>query len=147
MAGIVCAIRGGPASQPTIARAIQLAQESKQPIHFLFVVNTDFLARTGTSRTHTISHELEQMGEFILLTARGKAEAEGVTAFGAVRHGNVTEQVVGLSQELNAAFVVLGKPRGQTEKNTFDNERFQQFVDHIQRETGAEIVFAQGDGE
>ncbi len=48
MPGIICAIRGGPSSQPTIATSIQLAKDTKETIHFLYVVNLDFL-------THSIS--------------------------------------------------------------------------------------------
>jgi hypothetical protein len=68
MTGIICAIRGGPASQPTIARSIALAQETSLPLHFLYVVNLDFLTRTSLSRVHVIAQEMQQMGEFILLT-------------------------------------------------------------------------------
>ena len=44
MPGILCAVRGGPASQPTIAKAIALAQETGLPLYFLYVVNLDFLS-------------------------------------------------------------------------------------------------------
>ncbi|RMF49572.1 MAG: universal stress protein, partial [Anaerolineae bacterium] len=47
MSAIVCAIRGGPASQPTIRRAIALALETSLPLHFLYVVNLDFLSSTS----------------------------------------------------------------------------------------------------
>jgi nucleotide-binding universal stress UspA family protein len=80
MPGIICAVRGGPASQPTIHRAITLAQEVGQPIHFLYVVNLDFLEHTATSRTHVISRELRHMGDFILLTAQVQAQNLGVEA-------------------------------------------------------------------
>jgi len=145
MSGIVCAIRGGPASQPTIARAIRLAQETGQPIHFLYVVDMDFLTRTSTSRVQLLSYELEQMGEFILLTAQTKAQAQDVTANGFVRHGRVREQMVKLCKEVDAAYVVMGKPREGSEKNVFTDDRLQRFVDVLQQETRVEIVFAEGD--
>ena len=85
MSGIVCAVRGGPASQPTIHRAILLAKETGQKIHYLYVVNLDFLERTASSRTHTISKELRHMGEFILLTAQIEAQNQGVDSVGAQR--------------------------------------------------------------
>ncbi len=65
MPGIVCAIRGGPASKPTIARSIALAKETDLPLFFLYVVNLDFLAYTSSSRIHTITQEMEQMGELL----------------------------------------------------------------------------------
>ena len=39
MSGIVCAIRGGPDSQPTIRRAISLAKETNLSLYFLYVIN------------------------------------------------------------------------------------------------------------
>ena len=44
MSGVICAVRGGPDSQSTVARAIALARESGLPLYFLYVVNLDFLA-------------------------------------------------------------------------------------------------------
>ena len=34
MSGILCAIRGGPSSRPTIATSIQLAQETDEVDYF-----------------------------------------------------------------------------------------------------------------
>ena len=93
MSGIVCAIRGGPDSQPTIAQAISLAKETELPLHFLYVVNLDFLSHTTSSRVHTISMEMHQMGEFILLSAQSLASTLGITTEGAIRHGNVMEEI------------------------------------------------------
>ncbi|MCB0240075.1 MAG: hypothetical protein KDH08_15830, partial [Anaerolineae bacterium] len=77
MSGIVCAVRGGPASQPTVSRSIALAAETGLPLYFLYVVNLEFLDHTASSRTHTISKEMAEMGEFILMAAQAKAEAQG----------------------------------------------------------------------
>ena len=74
MSGIICAVRGGPDSQVTIDEAISLALEANLPLNFLYVVNLDFLTHTQSSKTHTITDQLTQMGEFILLTAQQKAE-------------------------------------------------------------------------
>ena len=71
MSGIVCAIRGGPDSQPTIQTAIEVAKKSDQTIYFLYIVNLDFLTYTSTSRVQVVAQEMHQMGEFILLTAPG----------------------------------------------------------------------------
>ena len=70
MSGILCAIRGGPNSQPTIEQAVVLAQETGLPLWFLYVVNLGFLTHTSTSRVRTISEQMHQMGEYILLTAQ-----------------------------------------------------------------------------
>ena len=65
MNGIVCAIRGGPHSQPTINKAISLAWETGLPLFFLYIVNLDFLTHALSTRTHTINQEMELMGEFV----------------------------------------------------------------------------------
>lgn len=147
MSGIVGAIRGGPGSQPTIDRAVSLAKEKDLPVHFLYVVNLDFLAYTESSRIRVISHEMDQMGEFILLNAQAEAEAQGVEADGTVRHGTVADEIIGLSQDLDADYVVLGRPRGEQEKGAFTQERFTRLSQRIEDESGAKIVLTEGEEE
>jgi len=141
MPGIICAIRGGAHSLPTINKAIALARQSGQSIYFLYVVNLDFLFQTGRSRVHTISHELREMGEFILLSAQITADKQGVPASGVVREGSVGEEIIRLGQEIGADYVVLGRPHAQTSLNVFDQERIRRFSQRIEEETGAQLVF------
>ncbi|MBE2223292.1 MAG: universal stress protein [Anaerolineae bacterium] len=143
MSGIVCALRGGPASQPTINRAVSLAKETALPLFFLYVVNLEFLDRTASSRTHTISKEMAQMGEFILLTAQTKAEAQGITAQGIIRHGNVTEEITALCHEVGADYLVMGQPQIQKDDNVFTAVLHQAFVAQIEAQTGAKVVLAE----
>jgi nucleotide-binding universal stress UspA family protein len=143
MAGIVCAIRGGSASQPTIAHAIDLAKETALPLHFLYVVNLDFLARTSISRVHVVAQEMEQMGNFILLTAQTNAEMHGVAAQRIVRHGDVTEEIIKLCHELGADYVVLGHPQVRHTESVFTHDRLAEFVEKIEQLTGAKVVMAQ----
>jgi nucleotide-binding universal stress UspA family protein len=147
MSGIVCAIRGGPASQPTIKKSIQVALDTGLPLFFLYVVNLDFLSHTETSRVRTISQEMHQMGEFILLTAQTQAEAHGVTAKGIVRQGNVGDEIVNLCQELSAEHVILGLPQGQDMQDVFTQERLESFCKRIETESEATVIIAQGDPE
>lgn len=145
MSGIVCAVRGGPASQPTIARAIALAQETGLPLYFLYVVNLDFLSHTPTSRLHTISQEMHEMGEFILLLAQEGASREGISAEGVVRHGNVAEELIGLCHELEADYLVLGRPKVEREDTVFTHDLLREFVARSEELTGARVVFPEGD--
>jgi nucleotide-binding universal stress UspA family protein len=140
MPGIVCAIRGGPSSQPTIDRAIALANQHGLPLHFLYVVNLDFLAHTSTSRVQALAKEMRQMGEFILLTAQDRARSRGVTAEGDVRQGEIADEIIALSQELGADYVVLGTPQAETEANVFTQNRMEMFSKRIQEESGATVV-------
>jgi len=142
MPGIVCAIRGGPDSQPTIEKAISLAGKTKLQLHFLYVVNLNFLTRTESSRTGFISEELEQMGEFILLTAQEKAKAQNIFAEGVVRHGQVSEEIIRLAKDIQADYVVLGLPQGIEENDVFANDKINELSKKIETETHAKVVFA-----
>lgn len=79
------------------------------------------------------------MGEFILLTVQSKAEAEGVLAEGIVRQGNVGEQIISASKELEADYVVLGTPQGIHEADHFTQDRFNEFIQRIEEESNAEV--------
>jgi nucleotide-binding universal stress UspA family protein len=146
MSGIVCAVRGGPDSKGTISDAISLAQQTGLPLYFLYVVNLDFLSHTTSSRVHTISEQMHQMGEFILLAAQDAAAARGVTAEGVVRHGNVSEEIIDVCRELRADYLVLGQPQVQTEDSVFTQELLRRFVERTEEQTGAKVVLPGGEG-
>ncbi len=144
MSGIVCAIRGGPSSQPTIDRAVALARETGLPLHFLYVVNLDFLTRTITSRVRTISEQMRQMGESILLAAQAQAAVQDVPAQIVVRQGEVGEEIAALCHEVSADYLVLGRPGGADEGDVFTQDRLAQFRERIEQETGASVVLSEG---
>lgn len=145
MSGVVCAIRGGASSQTTIKQAILQAQKTDSHLYFLYVVNLDFLSHTQSSRTRLISKELHQMGEFILLTAQVTAEAQGVTAEGVVRHGEVTEEIIGLAKEIEADTIILGQPEGVDEDDVFTLERLKAFSERLSEESGAQVIISEGE--
>lgn len=144
MSGIVCAVRGGPASQVTIEEAIVLAKETGLPLYFLYVVNLDFMTHTSTTRVHTISQEMHQMGEFIVLAAQAQASSEGINAEGVIRHGRVGQEIVTLCQERNADYLILGRPKFQREESVFTQERLARFIQDTQEQTGAQVVMPEG---
>ena len=145
MSGIVCAVRGGPDSHPTIARAIALAKETGLPLFFLYIVNLDFLERTASSRTKTISEEMHEMGEFILLTAQARAAEQGVAAEDVVKEGNVATEIAELCHEIGADYLIVGQPRFESEDSVFDEALLADFVQHIEAQTGAKVVLAARD--
>lgn len=147
MSGIICAIRGGAASQPTIRQAIRTAREVGEPLYFLYVVNVDFLLHTSHSRVQTISRELRELGEFILLTAQTRAEGEGVSAQGILREGSVSEVIVALCHELGADYVILGRPRSRQAENVFTHDMLSDYSQRIEQETGARVIFAEETAE
>ncbi len=140
MSGIVCAIRGGPKSQRTIERAIALAKETGEPLYFLYVVNLDFLSHSASSRVHTLSEEMSEMGEFILLNAQAKAQQAGVDAHTVIRQGKVSQEIINLGKEIGAHYVVIGRPRKEHEHNVFEEEVLGTFVQRVQEELGATVV-------
>jgi nucleotide-binding universal stress UspA family protein len=147
MSGVICAIRGGPSSKPTIQHAIHEAKSKDLHLYFLYVVNLDFLVRTQISRTSLISKQMHKMGEFILLDAQAKALAKDVTSEGVIRHGKVREQIIELAEEIEADTIILGLPGDETDENVFTEEEFQAFCDRLARESGAQVIIAKGEVE
>jgi nucleotide-binding universal stress UspA family protein len=147
MSGILCPIRGGPGSKGAIELGIQLAKQTGEQLHFLFVVNLDFLNLTVTSRTQVLSAEMRGMGEFILLTARAKAEDEGVIAGCTVRQGDVMEEIMNLAKEIEASHVILGRPQREEAENIFTVDRLQAFVQRLEEETGSKVMLVETGGE
>lgn len=145
MSGIVCAVRGGPHSQPTIERAIALAAEMDLPLVFLYVVNLEFLEMTATSRTHTISKEMMQMGEFILMMAQSRAEANHIEVQTQIRHGRVAEEISDLCHEIDADYLVIGRPRLQVVESVFAEDRLSKFIERVEAQTGAKVVLPDED--
>lgn len=144
MSGIVCAIRGGPASQPTIEQAIVTAKETGLSLHFVYIVNLDFLSHTASSRVQIVSEEMHQMGEFILLAAQSQAAAQKIAAEGEVRHGNVGEEIIKLCHEIQADYLVLGYPHPHQEESLFTHEALAEFSTNIEEQTGAKVILAGG---
>jgi len=145
MSGIVCAIRGGPLSQPTIQRAIVTARQHNIPIYFLYVVNLDFLEHTEQSRTQVVQREIRAMGEFICLKAQIEARREGAQASIAVREGSVSQEIIAMCHEVKADYVILGHPQGEHEHNIFDLKRLKKFGQNLEIETGARVIYAKGE--
>jgi nucleotide-binding universal stress UspA family protein len=143
MPGIISAIRGGPESQLTIDKAIALSKETNLPLYFFYVVNLDFLVRTETSRTHTLSQEMHEMGEFILLQAATKAGEQNVSTQKVIRHGNFKEEIIKLCLELKADYVIMGQPRSQEDRDLFTAKQISDFGRRIEDETGANVILAE----
>jgi nucleotide-binding universal stress UspA family protein len=141
MSGVICAIRGGPHSHPTIDCAIDLAIEHDCPLQFLYAVNVEFLARASLSRPDTITKEMHHLGEFIVLAAQTAAEKRGIKASGVVREGDVSEEIIALCHETGADYVVVGRPHHRVQESVFTHDLLQKFADRIQKETGARVVY------
>ncbi len=140
MSVILCAIRGGPECQPTIAQAISLAQETGFPVHFLYVINHGLLSSANGAQARAISGQIRQMGRSVLRTALAWASTEDVTAQGVIRQGNVGDEIASLCCDLAADYLVIGRPRPHEETNIFPENLLPQFIQQIEKQTGAEVV-------
>ncbi|MGD2252600.1 MAG: universal stress protein [Anaerolineales bacterium] len=142
MPGIVCAIRGGPGSNPTIDKAVELAKEINEQLSFLFVVNLEFLAQTLSSRVATLSEQMHQMGEFILLNAQSRAEKQGVEAATHIGQGKVVDSIIDLCKELEARYVVIGRPRKGEGESPLSHSDVGGFLERLKQECGAKVILA-----
>ena len=139
MSGIICAIRGGPRSQSTIAGAIEIAKDRALPLYFIYVVNLDFLTKHELYPKHFVDVELEQMGELILLLAKEKAAKAGVIAHCAIRHGTVLDELAAACIEHDCETIVMGLPEGKASLLSHDTLRHSQ--ETLEAKTGVTVVW------
>jgi len=110
MSKILCAIRGGEASQRIQDIGIELAKERGQEIVFLYVVNTEFLDTASTALLESVTAEMENLGEFLLLMAQERAKKQGVKAGNILRHGYLRAEFEAAASAPEISTVLLGKP-------------------------------------
>ena len=143
---IVCAIRGGPDSQATIARALALARQTDLPLHFLCVVNVDFLSSIGRDPDPALLERMRQMGESVLCAAQALANAKGIeVAEAVVRCGNVEDEIAGLCRERSADYLVLGQPQVGAGEDVFTEASLRQFIERLEARAGVQVVLPDGD--
>ncbi|MFQ5615818.1 MAG: universal stress protein, partial [Anaerolineales bacterium] len=131
---ILCATRGGEASYYTQDKAIALAKERGDTLAFLYVVDLRFLDKIAAPIVVNVEKELTQMGKFLLLMARERAEEKGVEAETIVRKGKLREELKNAAREQNASLVVLGRPAGK--ESVFRISALKAFAEEIETETG-----------
>ena len=67
-------------------------------------------------------------------------------AQGVIRQGNVGEEIAGLCRDLEADYLVVGHPQPHEERNVFSEDLLPQFIEQIEKRTGAKVVPLDGDG-
>lgn len=138
MGTILCPTRGGQASSSSQDEAIAIAKERGDDLLFLYVVNLHFLDKTAAPIVVDVVDELQQMGEFMLLMAKERAENQGVRTRTIARKGEVREEIKKAAQEEGVSLVLLGKPAG--EQSAFQLAELEQFAAEIETETGIEAI-------
>jgi len=88
------------------------------------------------------------MGRSVLRTALAWASTEDVTAQGVIRQGNVGDEIASLCHDLGAVYLILGQPQPQAQGETdaFSEASLAQFIERIEKQTGAKVVPLDGDG-
>ncbi len=140
MKTIVCAVRGGEKSKPTVDGAIALARDSAARLIFVYVIDAEFLAHATVGRHSITMPQLEAMAEFILLTMQVRAEEQGVSAEYAIREGQVQEQIRAYVLEVHPDILVMGKPAHQEDDDLFTHPVQNAFVQSLQDEAGVEVI-------
>jgi len=139
MGRILCATRGGEASHRTQDAAIALAKEQGDELIFLYVADSSFLNHTAAPLVVDIEARLVKMGRFLLLMARERAAAQGVSAQTVVREGKLRAEMVGAAKELEVDLIVLGRPVDRHQQAVFDETALQAFAASLEAITGAEV--------
>ena len=133
---ILCATRGGEASLRTQNAAIALAKERSDELAFLYIVDLEFLNKTAAPIMVDVENELAELGNFLLIVAKERANEQGVKTQTLLRKGNVREEVKKAALEIGATLVVLGRPEDGS--SAFQLSNLQAFADEIKDKTGIE---------
>lgn len=142
MSGILCAVRGGDQSATTIEEAIAVAQNHELPLFFLHVIDLVHLLGGHEAQLAGRSQEMMEEGEFILLRAQTMAQHQGLRAHGLARTGEIGEQIYALCLELEADYVLLGKPGPDDQHNVFDPPALEALKRRIESETQTKLLTA-----
>ncbi len=135
MEKILCATRGGEASQRTQDKVIAMAKEEGATILFLYVVDLEFLRLTARGvRPDVVQAEMEHMGEFLLAMACERAAAQGVQAEMCLRHGPLLEALESAAREEGADAVAFGRPAGP--ESSFSLADLERLTARIEEDTG-----------
>lgn len=135
---ILCATRGGHASQPTHQKAIEVALERGAELIFLYVFDQRVIQRVASPIVINISSQMDHMRAFLENTAQKQAVQAGVKARVFVRAGSLREQIQAIANEQRVDLIVMGNP---SEKSSlFKREALRAIADEIEAETGIEVL-------
>jgi nucleotide-binding universal stress UspA family protein len=137
MTKILCAIRGGEASQRLQDIAIELAKERGNEIVFLYVVNTEFLDTASAALRESVTNEMDKLGEFLLLMAIERAKKYDVTASQIIRYGKLQEEFEAAASAPDISTVLLGTPR---EGGLFSIESLEAAAEEIKEKCQVEVL-------
>ena len=140
---ILCAVRGGLDSEKAIAYAVTRAKKERARLVFSYVINLEVYLSSSGDRIESIAGELRRMGEYVLLMAQATAAREGVVADTFVRQGDVLEEILSMSQEMNLEVIVMGKPLIDGNENSFSLDELKAFTMKMKTDYGVDIILAE----
>lgn len=140
---ILCAIRGGPQSELTIKRAIELTQKHNAKLVLVHVLDIGFLEFATLGRPSVMLNELRATFEFLLESLTKQAINQDVHVEHLILTGNLRRQIIETVHQQDARVLVMGSPIKSPGKNTFTEKSFAQFLEEIEAETDVEIVVAE----
>jgi nucleotide-binding universal stress UspA family protein len=135
---ILCATRGGQASQPTHQKAIEIALERNAELVFLYVFDQRAIQQVATPIVINVSSQMDHMRAFLRGTAQRQATKAGVRAMVRVRAGSLREQIQAIANEHKVDLIVMGNPSEKT--SLFKREALRALADEIEAETGIEVL-------
>jgi len=138
MGVILCPMRGGPQSYRNQDKAIAYAKKRGDSLLFLYVVDLHFLDKTAAPIVVDVGDEVQEMGEFMLLMAKERAEGQGVETRTISRKGKVREEIKKVAQVEGVSLILLGRPGG--EESAFHISELEDYAAEIKRETGIEAI-------
>ncbi len=140
---ILCAVRGGPESRATVARATAMALEFDAALTFFNIVDAEFLGHATPlpAPLKVVYRELREMGEFSLMILCDQARREGVERVrSVVRQGDIREQLHQMAVETNATILVMGRPVRSPGSNVFTTANYTAFVAELARAGHLQVV-------
>ena len=141
MSTILCPTRGGKASIPNQDRAIILAQEQGADLIFLYVSDVHFLDHLRRPvAVEDVERRLDEIGEFVLVMAKERAEKAGLNAEALVRRGSFSQAIDEVIRANDVSMVVLGSGSQGTGITTPEYRR--DLADYLVSEYGVEVVIS-----
>jgi len=137
MTKILCAIRGGEASQRIQDIGINLAKERGEEIVFLYVVNTEFLETASSALRESVTLEMEKLGDFLLLMAQERAKKQDVSAETHLSHGYLQEEFEKAALTPDIDTVLLGTPG---EESFFSMESLEAIAKEIEEKCQVDVL-------
>ncbi len=139
---VLCATRGGKASQPTHREAIAIAKELGAELLFLYVFDRSILQRVATPIVINVEEQVKHMLAYLQRTAQEQAQQAGVQASVLVRTGSLRDEIQAVASEREITLIVLG--RSGKGSLTFVDGALEGLAAEVEEATGIPVLVVEG---